>query len=224
MDKKYKLTDETINIDGHILHRIKALRDFGNVRKGDLGGYIESEDNLLHDGNCWVEDYAKVYDKAVVMDNAIVSNNAMVYDNAWVRDNARIYNNVKVYGCAIVREKAMLFNNSEVGGYASICGNTQLYDEVKVYDKVKVLGCEELYMRGETRIVGDAVIYSMNDYIVFKNWWSSGRFFTWTRSNDMWTVGCFYGTGKELIKKAYNDSKISGREYERIVNYVESIK
>lgn len=62
------------------------------------------------------------------------------------------------------------------------------------------------------------------DYIVFKNWWSSGRYFTWTRSNDMWCVGCFYGTGKELIAKAYKDSKMSGKEYERVVKYVEQIK
>ena len=40
----------------------------------------------------------------------------------------------------------------------------------------------------------------------------------------MWSCGCFYGTGKELIEKAYKDSELSGQEYERIVNYVESIK
>ena len=39
----------------------------------------------------------------------------------------------------------------------------------------------------------------------------------------MWKVGCFYGTGEELIKKAYADSKESGIGYERIVKYVESI-
>ena len=39
----------------------------------------------------------------------------------------------------------------------------------------------------------------------------------------MWAVGCFYGTGKELAGKAYEDSELSGREYERIVDYVESI-
>ena len=40
----------------------------------------------------------------------------------------------------------------------------------------------------------------------------------------MWTVGCFYGTGEELIKKAYADNAENGREYERVVKYVESIK
>ena len=60
--------------------------------------------------------------------------------------------------------------------------------------------------------------------IVFKNWWSSGRYFTWTRSNNMWSVGCFYCTGEELIKKAYQYSEKSGREYERVVKYIEEIK
>ena len=39
----------------------------------------------------------------------------------------------------------------------------------------------------------------------------------------MWTVGCFYGTGEELIEKAYKDSELSGNEYKRIVEYVNSI-
>lgn len=38
----------------------------------------------------------------------------------------------------------------------------------------------------------------------------------------MWKVGCFYGTSNELIEKAYKDSELSGREYEKIVKYVES--
>ena len=117
--RKYRLTEETMEWRGHTLHRIEALKDFGNVKAGDKGGWIEKEENLSQDGD------AKVY--------------------------------------------------------------------------------------------GDA------DYIVFKNWWSSGRYFTWTRSNNKWKVGCFFGTGEELIKKAYADSEKSGREYERIVKYVESI-
>lgn len=131
-NRKYEFTEETMLVGERLLHRIKALRDFGDVRKGDIGGWIEGQENLSHDDDCWV------------------------------------YGNAEVYGDAIVEKKS--------------------------------------------------------DYIVFKNWWSSGRYFTWTRSNDMWSVGCFYGTGEELIKKAYNDSEEKGREYERIVKYVESIK
>ena len=135
--KKYELTSDTKVINDVKLHRIKSLDSFGNIKKGDLGGWIESEKNLSQDGN------------------------------AWVGGNSNVYGNATIIGNAKVRRNA--------------------------------------------------------DYIVFKNWWSSGRYFTWTRSNNKWQVGCFYGSGEELIAKAYKDSEKSGREYERVVRYVESI-
>ena len=39
----------------------------------------------------------------------------------------------------------------------------------------------------------------------------------------MWKVGCFYGTGEQLINKAFEDSVEKGFEYKKIVDYVESI-
>ena len=47
--KKYELTSETKVINGVELHRIKALESFGNIKKGELGGWIESEKNLSQD-------------------------------------------------------------------------------------------------------------------------------------------------------------------------------
>lgn len=43
------------------------------------------------------------------------------------------------------------------------------------------------------------------------------------RSNKMWKVGCFFGTGDELIAKAYKDSELSGRCYEAVVRAQEAI-
>lgn len=37
--KKYRLTAETMCFDGVMLHRIKALKDFGDVEAGELGGW-----------------------------------------------------------------------------------------------------------------------------------------------------------------------------------------
>ena len=162
MEKKYELTDEILEVGGRVLHRINALRNFGNIKQGEIGGWIENEDNLSHCGDCWV------------------------YGDAKVLGNAKVYGNAKVLGDA------------------EVYGNAEVYGDAEVY--------------------GNAEVEKKSDYIVFKNWWSSGRYFTWTRSNDKWRVGCFYGTGEELIKKAYNDSEEKGREYERVVKYVESIK
>lgn len=47
--KKFILTDETIEMFGVTLHRIKAVRSFGNVKEGDLGGFVEKEENLSQD-------------------------------------------------------------------------------------------------------------------------------------------------------------------------------
>ena len=174
--KMYKLTDETEWLYGRFLHRIVALRDFGNVRKGDIGGWIEKKENLSQGGSCWVSKYALVCENAFVGDNAEVGGNAFVGGNALVGDNAEVGDN------------ALVGDNAKVGDNALVGGNAEIYDN--------------------------------KDYIVFKNWWSSGRYFTWTRSNNMWLVGCFYGTGEELIKKAYADSEDKGKHYEEIVEYV----
>lgn len=240
MEKKYILTDETITInEGIVLHRIKAIRSFCDVNEGNLGGWIEKEDNLSHEGDCWVYGDAQVCDESYVYDNAKVHGNAhvyghaKVYGNAFVFDNARIFGNAEVYGDAQVfgdaqvLADAIVYDNAKVYGNAIVFENAKVYGDTEVFGNAEVHGDAQVYgdaqVFGNVEIYGDAIIQSDNDYIVFKNWWSSRRYFTWTRSNNMWRVGCFYGTGKELIKKAYEDSEICGREYERIVKYVESI-
>ena len=216
MEKKYKLTKENISYFSRTLYRIEALKDFGNVKKGDKGGYVESEYNLSQEGDCWIFDNAKVYGYAEVYNNALVFGNAEVWCNAKVYGKALVYNNAFVYDNALVFGNAYVSDNAEVSGKAKVFGNAKISDSAKVYNDAQVSDNAE--------ICSDAEIKNSSDYIVFKNWWSSGRYFTWTRSNNMWKVGCFYGTGEKLIKKAYKDSELSGREYKRVVNYVEFIE
>ena len=147
MDKKYELLyDDTTTIGKTKLYRIKALRDFDDVKAGSLGGYIESESNLSHDGNCWAYDFSKlhdncrVYESGKVYGNAQIHNNAQVYGNAQIRGDVHLHDNVQVYGCSIVRGKSRLFGNvqvyeyGEVGGDAKIYGNIQIYGEANCID------------------------------------------------------------------------------------------
>ena len=78
MEKKYILTEETKEVGGHILHKIQAVRDFGGVQKGDLGGWVESEENLSHDGDCWIFDNGRVSDDGRVFGNAKIGFNAYI--------------------------------------------------------------------------------------------------------------------------------------------------
>ena len=221
-NKKYKLTDETIEVEGKILYRIEALKDFGEIKKGDKGGFIESENNLAHEGDAWVSDNARVYGDACVFDNAQVYGNAFVSGYAQVYGNARVYGNAWLYDNTRVCGYAWVADNARVYGDANVCDDSSVFGSACIYDNARVYG--DALVRGYACVCGDAEISNKSDYIVFQNWWSSGRYFTWTRSNNMWSVGCFYGTGEELIKKAYKDSELSGREYERIVKYVEEIR
>ena len=92
--KKYELLqDQTIEWRGRTLYRIRALRDFGAVHAGDVGGYIECERNLSQDGDAWVCDNAWVSDNALVSGDSWVSGNACVCDNARVSGNAWVSGN-----------------------------------------------------------------------------------------------------------------------------------
>ena len=93
---KYKLTKNKKTIGDVTLYQIEALKDFSDIKKGDLGGWIEKESNLSQQGDCWVSG------SAMVCDNAQVSSNAMVSGNAIVSGNARVFGNARVYGNAIV--------------------------------------------------------------------------------------------------------------------------
>lgn len=96
MNKKYELTNETKEWCGHTLHRIRALKDFGDVKAGELGGWIESEHNLSQGGDCWIYDNAEVYDGARVCGDAIVCGSATVSGKATVGGYATVCNAAEV--------------------------------------------------------------------------------------------------------------------------------
>ena len=112
--KKYELTEETVTVYGKTLYRIRAVRDFGSVKTGEFGGYIEKEENLSHFGNAWIYGDAWVYGDARVSENAWVYGNAKVFGDARVFDNAWVYGNAKVYGDARVSGNARVYGNAEV--------------------------------------------------------------------------------------------------------------
>lgn len=134
MDKKYKL----IKSDIKGLYRVKALRNFGDVKKGDIGGYVQSEDNLSHEGYCWVYYNAKIYneariygnaqisDYAVIQDNARIYGDSQIWDYAVIDGNARIYGDSEVWDYAIIRDNALIYGDSAISGNAFIDGDAEI--------------------------------------------------------------------------------------------------
>ena len=117
--KKFEFTGETKTISLFFrtatLHRIRAVAEFGLVKIGDLGGWIEKEENLSHEGKAWVWGNAKVCGDAKVWGNAEVWGNAKVCGDAKVWGNAKVWGDAKVWG------------NAEVCGDAKVCGDAEVF-------------------------------------------------------------------------------------------------
>ncbi|GAA5098072.1 hypothetical protein [Bartonella acomydis] len=156
MQKKFALTNETRVFNNQTLYRIKALKDFADVKAGDLGGFIEKESNLSHDGNCWVGDNAYVLKPGRVFQNARVFGNAgvggFVYGNAKIYDFAKIFTKAHVYDNARVYENARIANNVHVCENAHIHGIAVIRENIGGSTEVKTY-IERLSPYGELEIV-----------------------------------------------------------------------
>jgi len=156
--KKYEVVKPAVLIEGITLFRIRALRDFSNVKAGTIGGYVASERNLSQDGLCWINEDAMVYDNAVVYGDAVVAGdtkiyneaqvfeyacvtgNATVYDMAAVCGSAQVYDNAKIFGDAMIRGNATIYGNATVFNRAMICGEARVYGNAKVKGYGEVAG------------------------------------------------------------------------------------
>lgn len=107
--RKYILTDETKERNGITFHRIQAVRSFGNVEEGEKGGWIEKEENLSHEGDCWV------FGNARVSEDTEISGNAVIWRNAEISGNTEILENTVILGNAMVESKRDYICFSPIG-------------------------------------------------------------------------------------------------------------
>jgi carbonic anhydrase/acetyltransferase-like protein (isoleucine patch superfamily) len=147
MNKKYSLTKTTKQFFGTTLYQIKAEVSFGMITKGELGGYIEKEENLDHEGNAWVYGNAWVSGDARVYGNAQVSGDAWVYGNARVYGDAWVYGNARVYGNAWVYGNARVYGNAWVSGDALVSGDAQVSGDAVVTGNA-VVSAKALFTKG----------------------------------------------------------------------------
>lgn len=90
------MTNQTATV-----YRIRALKNFGDVKAGDLGGYVSSQDNLGRSGTCWVHD------------DSVVTGTGKVMGNSQVRDHSFIYSGVHVRGNSVVTNSTVMNNESK---------------------------------------------------------------------------------------------------------------
>lgn len=143
-NKKYEFTGVTKETWAGPLHQIRAIRDFRNVKAGDIGGWIEKEENLSHDGDCWVCGNARVF------------------------GDAEVYGNAEVYGDAEVYEDAKVFEDAEVTTTVKTFGNAFIY-KITVTDKHIKIGCQQ-HLKSEWKDFEDRKIIEMDGKKALEFW------------------------------------------------------
>ena len=129
----YKKSWKYILIKAHCLddqyfgYRPKAIKDFSDVSKDDIGGYLNrGYHNLSQTGKCWV------YDCATVSGDARVSENAVLKEYSYICDNVEIFGNAIISGSVFIRDEVKISGNVEVSENVKICKKVKLFGDIKL--------------------------------------------------------------------------------------------
>ena len=167
--KRYCLPEVDREINGYT---IKALRSFGNIKKGDVGGFIQTTKNLSTDplSKCWVGVDCAVIGDAKVVDDAKIKTGSIVSGNAVVSDYAVVCKDSTIGGSAKIKERSIVSSSCVIDSNVSRYGRvlfgsevTGVYSEISDFANVyssKVMGGAQI--KGSAKISAFCVIDGVN--------------------------------------------------------------
>ena len=184
---KYRITDESMEYNGHKLWRIECLRTHKK------GGWIQNETNLSQLGEAWIADNAKVYGEASISDNAKVSGNAEVFGAAQITADAQVYDHAMVSDYAKVCDYATVEDSAQIYGHATISGHALVAAYAQVYDYASIEGCAQVYdnvqVYGHARVKDYAHVFKearIKGYtVVLNNDRVSENLYNWEDINEL---------------------------------------
>ena len=155
---KYKFTSQSIYVGQKQLYRIIAMRDFADVKNGDIGGFVESTENLSQKGDCWIYDDARAYGHSLVSGNARLRDHAAICDHAIITDDAELRNDARASGDTFIWEHAVIERSTFLAGFASVGGRALLSCEPvsMLFDRPNITGCARI--SGDVQIHGHCYI------------------------------------------------------------------
>ncbi|WP_313124837.1 YdcK family protein [Pseudescherichia sp.] len=205
---KYRLSDASRSFSyqdngekRHVtLRQIVALQDFHDVQAGTLGGWVEDEQVLSQQGNCWIYDEnSMVFGGSRIADSARISQPCTIYDgvdisgHAWVDGaeicrGARLSGNVlvqrsRVSGECLLGDDARILNGSEIIAARGLTLDNDA--TLRIYDRATVNHSRILH---QAQIYGDAIVnYAFVEHRaeVFDFALLEGN-----EENDVWVCDC----------------------------------
>ena len=227
MNKKYEITNITMVFEGRTLYRIIALKNFSDVKAGELGGWVSNEYNLSQYGDCWIYNEAKCMDGASMYNNSCMYENAVMYDNAIMYDNSmmfghsRMFNNSEMHDFSEMRDNSVMYNNTEMHDYSEIYGDSEMHGHSEMHDCSKMYNNSKMYdysiMHGNSAMYEDSemhdkeVLYGklaskVDEFVEISI--PKGRIVTGVLKDKkiLYNIGCQSEITKEtFIKRIYNE-------------------
>lgn len=194
-DKFIMLSGDHIVINGQTVYRIKALQEFGIVKKGELGGYIAKESNLsFKEGSMsWVAKEAVVMDDAFVLNHAHVTDHAIVAGTTTVKDSAIVGGSAEINGNCFIMKEAVVTGAAKLNGKVVVTDTAIVMEDVSLNGEIRVYGNATLSSDIEINEKADIGfdIEDKNDFTIYENPIHPGHVITASTKDDYMCVHNF---------------------------------
>ena len=236
-NRKYEITNITMEFEERTLYRIRALKNFRNVKAGDLGGWVSGKHNLSQEGDCWIYDEAKCMDNARMYHNSAMYNNAVMCDFSEMHGCSEMHNysamldNSRMYNCSAMYDNSRMYNDSKMYNNSRMFDNSAMYNNAVMLDNSKMFENSRMYrdsrLKNKENLYGKLVT-KVDRFIEINN--TGGRIVTGVLKDGkiLYNIGCQNEITKEVfIDRIYNDDggiekHPYRKEYLKIIDVIES--
>ena len=236
-NRKYEITDITMEFEERTLYRVRALKNFRNVKAGDLGGWVSGKHNLSQEGECWIYDEAKCMDNARMYHNSAMYNNAVMCDFSEMHGCSEMHNysamldNSRMYNCSAMYDNSRMYNDSKMYSNSRMFDNSAMYNNAVMLDNSKMFENSRMYrdsrLKNKEKLCGKLVT-KVDRFIEINN--TGGRIVTGVLKDGkiLYNIGCQNEITKEVfIDRIYNDDggiekHPYRKEYLKIIDVIES--
>ena len=236
MNKKYEMTNITMEFEERTLYRVRALKNFRNVKAGDLGGWVSGKHNLSQEGDCWIYDEAKCMDNARMYHNSAMYNNAVMCDFSEMHGCSEMHNysamldNSRMYNCSAMYDNSRMYNDSKMYNNSRMFDNSAMYNNAVMLDNSKMFENSRMYrdsrLKNKENLYGKLVT-KVDRFIEINN--TGGRIVTGVLKDGkiLYNIGCQNEITKEVfVDRIYNEGggiekNPHRKEYLKIIDMIE---
>ena len=235
-NRKYEMTNITMEFEERTLYRVRALKNFRNVKAGDLGGWVSGKHNLSQEGECWIYDEAKCMDNARMYHNSAMYNNAVMCDFSEMHGCSEMHNysamldNSRMYNCSAMYDNSRMYNDSKMYSNSRMFDNSAMYNNAVMLDNSKMFENSRMYrdsrLKNKENLYGKLVT-KVDRFIEINN--TGGRIVTGVLKDGkiLYNIGCQNEITKEVfIDRIYNEGgglekNPHRKEYLKIIDMIE---